>query len=65
MHLNNIFPGKGKSTNLLGDHHTRFSIEMMCKIFKATKSSYYCWLKEDPSNRWKENETLLVGIMEG
>jgi transposase InsO family protein len=37
---------------------------MMCKVFKVTKSSYYRWLKEGPSNRWKENERLLVEIMD-
>ena len=43
----------------------RFSIEMMCKVFKVTKSSYYRWLKEGPSNRWKEeDEQLLVEIMD-
>ena len=37
---------------------------MMCKVFKVTKSSYYRWLKEGPSNRWQENERLLVEIMD-
>lgn len=37
---------------------------MMCKVFKVTKSSYYRWLKEGPSNRWKENERLLIEIMD-
>ena len=36
----------------------------MCKVFKVTKSSYYRWLSEGPSDRWKENEQLLVEIME-
>ena len=42
----------------------RFTIEMMCKVFKVRKSSYYRWLKEGPSNRWQENEKLLVEIMD-
>ena len=37
---------------------------MMCKVFKVTKSSYYRWLKEGPSNRWKLDEQLLIEIME-
>lgn len=35
---------------------------MMCKVFKVTKSSYYHWLNNGPSARWKENEKLLVEI---
>jgi len=41
----------------------RFSVEMMCKVFKVTKSSYYRWLKDGPSRRWQEDERLLVEIM--
>ena len=37
---------------------------MMCKVFKVTKSSYYRWLSEGPSDRWKENEELLVAIID-
>jgi putative transposase len=37
---------------------------MMCKVFKLTKSSYYRWLSEGPSDRWRENEDLLVAIMD-
>ena len=29
-----------------------------------TKSSYYAWLKNGPSKRWKENEHLLTEIMD-
>ena len=36
----------------------------MCKVFKVTKSSYYRWLSEGPSDRWKENEALLIAIMD-
>ena len=36
----------------------------MCKVFKVRKSSYYGWLKNGPSDRWKENESLLVEIMD-
>ncbi len=42
----------------------RFTIEKMCKVFKVRKSSYYEWLKNGPSDRWKENESLLVEIMD-
>lgn len=37
---------------------------MMCKVFKVRKSSYYRWLKEGPSQRWQENENILVEIMD-
>ena len=37
---------------------------MMCKVFKVTKSSYYRWLSEGPSDRWRENEELLIAIMD-
>jgi transposase InsO family protein len=37
---------------------------MMCKVFKVTKSSYYQWLKNGPSERWQENEKLLSEIMD-
>ena len=36
---------------------------MMCKVFKISTSSYYTWLNKGPSNRWKENESLLIDIM--
>ncbi|MBT3242204.1 MAG: transposase [Bacteroidetes bacterium] len=37
---------------------------MMCKVFKISKSSYYAWLRNGPSDRWKENESLLVDILD-
>jgi len=37
---------------------------MMCKVFKVRKSSYYRWLSSGPSNRWRDNEKLLVEIMD-
>lgn len=36
----------------------------MCNVFKVTESSYSRWLSIGPSNRWKENETLLIVIMD-
>ena len=36
----------------------------MCKVFRVRKSSYYEWMKNGPSVRWKENETLLIEIMD-
>ena len=42
----------------------RFTIEMMCKVFKVMKSSYYEWLRSGPSARWQENEKLLTEIMD-
>jgi len=40
----------------------KFSIEMMCKVFKVSKSSYYSWLQSGPSHRWIENEAILAEI---
>lgn len=48
----------------MSDHRPRFSIEMMCKVFKVSRASYYKWLRNGPSVRWKENEKLLVEIMD-
>ena len=42
----------------------RFTVEKMCSVFKVTKSSYYRWLKEGPSKRWRENEKILIDIMD-
>jgi len=36
----------------------------MCEVFKISQSSYYHWLKNGTSERWKENESLLVEIMD-
>jgi len=36
----------------------------MCKVFKVKKSSYYGWLRDGPSLRWKESEELLNQIMD-
>lgn len=36
----------------------------MCKVFKVSKSSYYKWLRNGPSDRWKENESLLVDVLD-
>ena len=47
----------------MNDHRNRFTIEMMCKVFKVSKSSYYHWLGNGPSDRWKENESLLIDIL--
>jgi hypothetical protein len=40
----------------------KYTIEMMCQIFKISKSGYYAWLKSGPSKCWQENEELLVWI---
>jgi transposase InsO family protein len=48
----------------MSDHRPRFSIEMMCKVFKVSRASYYKWLRSGPSERWKENEKLLVEIID-
>lgn len=34
----------------------------MCKLLKVNKSSYYAWLTKGSSDRWKDNEILLVQI---
>jgi putative transposase len=48
----------------MSDHRPRFSIEMMCKVFKVSRASYYKWLCSGPSARWQENEKLLARIMD-
>ncbi len=48
----------------MSNHRTRFTVEMMCKVFKVRKSSYYRFLKKGPSQRWQENEKILVEIMD-
>jgi putative transposase len=48
----------------MSDHRPRFSIEMMCKVFKVSRASYYKWLRSGSSARWQENEKLLVEIMD-
>jgi len=48
----------------MSDHRNRFTIEMMCRVFRVSKSSYYQWLRNGPSDRWKENESLLVDILD-
>ena len=37
---------------------------MMCKFFKVTRGSYYRWFKQGSTSRWKENERLLIEIMD-
>ncbi len=48
----------------MSDHRNRFTIEKMCHVFKVSKSSYYQWLSNGPSERWKESESLLVAILD-
>ncbi len=36
----------------------------MCEAFQISQSSYYHWIKNGTSDRWKENESLLVEIMD-
>lgn len=36
----------------------------MCGAFQISQSSYYHWLKHGTSERWKENESLLIEIMD-
>ena len=35
---------------------------MMCKVFKISKGSYYQWLQNGDSARWKQNQQLLAEI---
>ncbi|MFC2086699.1 IS3 family transposase [Bacteroidota bacterium] len=53
-----------KIYQFMSDHRTRFTIEMMCKVFKVKKSSYYQWLQNGSSARWHESEKLLREIMD-
>lgn len=36
----------------------RFSVEMMCKVLKVSKSAYYHWLDSSPSKLWLENQKI-------
>lgn len=36
----------------------RFPVEMMCKVLKISKSSYYHWLDSSPSKLWLENQKI-------
>lgn len=34
----------------------------MCKVFKTSKGSYYKWLQNGDSTRWRQNQQLLIEI---
>ena len=36
----------------------RFSVDMMCKVLKVSKSAYYHWLDSSPSRLWLENQKI-------
>ncbi len=36
----------------------------MCKVLKVSRSGYYRWFCEGPSNRELENQKLTIGIKE-
>ena len=40
----------------------RFSVEMMCKVLKVSKSAYYHWLDSSPSKLWLENQKISALI---
>ncbi|MCC9167221.1 IS3 family transposase [Pontibacter harenae] len=48
----------------MSSHSSRFPVEKMCKVFKASRSGYYDSLKGSISKRAKENEKLLDLIKE-
>ncbi len=44
------------------EHSIYYSIDLMCSIFKVSRSGYYDWEKRKPSKRKLENEKLDVEI---
>lgn len=44
------------------DHRHEFVVEMMCKVFKVSRSGYYDWLKREPSKRALETQQLKEQI---
>ncbi len=43
-------------------HRTEFPVEMMCKVLKVSRSSYYFWLEERPSKRDQDNKIIIDRI---
>ena len=43
-------------------NYSKFSIEMMCKVFKVSRSGYYSWIKHKPSKWDIENQKILEQI---
>ena len=45
------------------DHQREFPVGKMCKVFKVSRSGFYDWRNQTPSNRDNENRMLLSEIM--
>ena len=45
------------------DHQKEFPVGKMCKVFKVSRSGFYDWRNQTPSNRDNENRMLLSEIM--
>lgn len=43
-------------------HLGQFSIAALCRVLNVSRSGYYAWRRRDPSERQKEDDTLLVKI---
>lgn len=44
------------------DHHFKFGVERMCKVFKISRSSFYDWQNRKPSPRQLENQHIVLEI---
>ena len=45
------------------DHQREFPVGKMCKVLKVSRSGFYDWRNNKPSNRDSENRMLLSEIM--
>jgi len=43
-------------------HTGRFPVAALCRVLQVTRSGYYAWRQRQPSERQKQNETLLNQI---
>jgi len=43
-------------------HSGRFSVAALCRAMQVTRSGYYAWRRRKPSERQKQNQTLLGQI---
>lgn len=42
---------------------SEFEVEKMCRLFEISRSGYYDWLKRDNSQKYLENQKLLIKII--
>jgi hypothetical protein len=61
-------PGKTGSGERLQAHRSKekanYSISLLCRILKVSRSGYYHWKERPPSRRARENAALMERIRE-